>query len=806
MPSTRNADVPPRLPRLSLPGLLAAVLVAGAGCNAAWGQAVAASSSAAEAAPHGFAKIERTASGILLTSASGTLAVEPWGDRIVRVRFHRSREWPGAYNPAVIGAPNPGAWDVATSPDSVVLSTTALKVRVNRSTGAIAFLDMTGTVITEAAGFDASSLPSGPNGPLQQSFALDDNDATYGLGQHQGGVLDYRGTTVRLQQANRDVAIPMLVSSGGYGILWNNASVTNVDVALPQSAGQVVFRSEYGSGIDYDFIYGPELDGVVGGYRTLTGAAPLMARWTWGLWQSKERYQSQDELLAVASKYRALDIPLDAVVQDWQYWRKGGWGSHEFDPKRYPDPAAMVRDLHANHVHAIISVWPRFDLGLANLAELDRLGAAYPVVYPGYPDGQVRWYDPFSAPGRALYWQQIMTRLGSLDFDGWWLDASEPELGGEPGQMRALTTAQGPAVQVYNAYPLWHTTAVHDGSLRDMPAKRPFILTRSAYAGQQRNAAVTWSGDTHGSWDTLRRQIPAGLNFSLSGIPYWSADIGGFFGGSPGDPNYAELFTRWYEFAVFNPMFRVHGTGEGREPWAFPQATQKILLQYDQLRYRLLPYIYALSWDVTQRAGTMMRPLAMDFRADRNTLDITDQYMFGKALMVSPVVQPATVSRTVYLPSGTDWVDFWDGSRHHGGQVLVTKADLATIPLHVRAGSILPLGPVKQYADEHSDAPIELRIYPGRDGSFELYDDEGDGPGYAQGQHATVRLSWNDTAGRIDFGPRVGSFPGMARQQAFRVVCGTQESRFASANVVYVGQPLSVALPACGQAGTGGQK
>ena len=785
--------------RLPFAGLSAAFIFMACSVNAVWAQSAAGTSVAAEARPNGFANVEQTASGVFLTSPDGTLAVEPWADRIVRVRFHRSRDWAGAYNPAVIGKPEGRPWTVTTSPDSVVLTTAALKIRINRSTGAVAFLDMAGKVITEAAGITAQSLPTGTNGPLVQSFTLDENDYTYGLGQHQGGELDYRGNTVRLQQANRDVAIPMLVSSRGYGLLWNNASVTNVDVALPQAAGQVVFRSEYGAGIDYDFIYGPELDDVVGGYRALTGSAPMMARWTWGLWQSKERYQSQAELVAVARRYRSLKIPLDAVVQDWQYWRKGEWGSNEFDPTRYPDPAAMIRDLHAANVHAIISVWPRFELGLANLAELDSVGAAFPTVYPGYPNILSRWYDPYSERGRAVYWAQIMKHLGKLGFDGWWLDASEPELSGDFGEMRTLNTAQGPAAQVYNAYPLWHTTAVHDGARRDMPDKRSFILTRSAYAGQQRNGAVTWSGDTHGSWDTLRRQIPAGLNFSVSGIPYWSADIGGFYGGRPSDPSYAELFTRWYQFATFNPMFRVHGTGGGREPWAFPPSTQKILLQYDQLRYRLLPYIYSMSWDVSQRSGTMMRPLAMDFRSDRNALGITDQYMFGKVLMVSPVVQPSTAARTVYLPAGTDWYDFRDGSRHPGGQVLTAQADIATIPLHVPAGSILPLGPARQYADEKSSAPIELRIYPGKDATFELYDDEGDGYGYEQGQHATVRLAWHDKQRRLEFGPRIGSYPGLVEQQAFRLVCGAREPRSEPANALYLGRPLSVSLSTCGE-------
>lgn len=753
---------------------------------------------AAPARADAVAKVERTASGVFLSGAGGTLAIEPWGERIVRVRFHRSRDWTGAYNPAVIAKASATAWDVAETPETIVLSTASLKVRVKRASGAIAFLDAAGKVITEEAGSEPRLLPAGASGPLKQVFALNEDDATYGLGQHQGGQLDYRGGTVRLQQANRDVAVPMLMSSGGYGILWNNASVTEVDVSVPQSAGQLVFRSEYGAGIDYNFIYGPELDEVVKGYRTLTGAAPMMARWTWGLWQSKERYQTQDELLGIARRHRALKIPLDAVVQDWQYWGKGGWGSHEFERARFPDPAAMVKELHAANVHAIISVWPRFDQGLANLAELERAGAVYPPLYTNvYPEGAGRWYDAFSAPGREIYWKQIMSRLGALDFDGWWLDGSEAELGGAWGQMKTLTTAQGPGAEVYNAFPLWHTSAVHDGARRDMPAKRAFVLTRSAYAGQQRNAAITWSGDTHGNWDVFRRQIPAGLNFSMSGIPYWSADIGGFFGGDPLDPKYAELFTRWYQFGVFNPMFRVHGTGKGKELWQFPEPTQRILLDYDRLRYRLLPYIYALSWDVTQRSGTMMRPLAMDFRADHAALGITDQYMFGKALMVSPVVQASAALRTVYLPSGTAWYDFWSGQRYEGGRIVAAKAGIATIPVYARAGSIVPLGPVKQYADEKSDAPTELRIYPGQDGTFELYDDEGDGYGYEQGRYASIRLTWNDKQRRLDFAERKGAYPGMAPRQAFRLVCGSGKAA-GRVSVVYTGQVLSAALPRCG--------
>jgi alpha-D-xyloside xylohydrolase len=361
--------------------------------------------------------------------------------------------------------------------------------------------------------------------------------------------------------------------------------------------------------------------------------------------------------------------------------------------------------------------------------------------------------------------------------------------------MADLTTAAGPGAEVYNSYPLLHTTAVHDGMVQDQPQKRAFILTRSAYAGQQRNAAITWSGDTTASWDVLRRQIPAALNFSLSGLPYWSADIGGFFGGDPKDPAYAELFTRWYQFAVFNPMFRVHGTGEGKELWAFDAPTQKVLADYDRLRYRLLPYIYSTAWEATSRHGTLMRALAFDFRQDAVALEVADEYLFGRALLVAPVLSPKSETRAVYLPGADDWYDFWTGARVAGGRTVTARADLATLPLFVRAGSILPLGPVKPYADAPSSEPIELRVYPGRDGAYELYDDAGDGYDYQHGRYATVRLAWSDSARRLDIGERHGVFPGLKPQQVFSVRCAA--SAAPPKLIAYAGKALSVTLDEC---------
>lgn len=737
-------------------------------------------SASAQAAPS-----VRTDTGLRMMTAQGVLTIEPRSDRDIHVRFG-PEGYTGNYSPEVVAAPAHVDFTVSETPDAASLTTEALQVKVTRD-GRVTFLTVDGKTILEEAGRD---LGHG----VSQSFGT--GTIVYGLGQHQNGMLDYSGSTVHLQQANRDVAVPMLVSPAGFGLLWHDAAVTDVDVGQPARL-PLVIRSEAGGGVDYDFIYGPELDDVIAGYRELTGDAPMMPRWTWGLWQSKEHYATQAELLSVAARYRQMHVPFDAVIQDWQYWLPGQWGSHRFDPARYPDPAAMVKTLHDEHVHTLISVWARLDPDTDNTKALDAAGVLFPKTYPNvYPAGHGRWYDAWNPKGRDLYWRQVMSNLGTLGFDGWWLDASEAELGGRWGEMREVATHAGPGAEVYNSYPLMHTTAVHDGMVRDMPDKRAFILTRSAYAGQQRNAAITWSGDTTGNWETLKRQVPAALNFTASGIPYWSADIGGFFGGDPKDPAYAELFTRWYEFGVFNPMFRVHGTGAGKELWAFDSATQKILLDYDRLRYRLLPYIYSASWDVTSRHGTMMRALAFDFRDDPEALHIPDEYMFGKALLVAPVVEAKATARTVYLPGKDAWYDFRSGRSLAGGQVVVADADLATIPVYVRAGSVLPLGPVKPYADAPSSEPLELRVYPGRDGTYDLYDDAGDGYGYTHGQYALVPMTWHDGARRLDIAARQGTFPGMAARQAFSVRCGNGEG--SAQTVVYDGHALSVSLAGCG--------
>jgi alpha-D-xyloside xylohydrolase len=429
-------------------------------------------------------------------------------------------------------------------------------------------------------------------------------------------------------------------------------------------------------------------------------------------------------------------------------------------------------------------------------------GALYPqIIFYGGHETQSQWYDPFNPVARKIYWHQMSKEIFAHGFDGWWLDASEPELNVKWGEFREYPTGAGPGAKVLNAYPLMHTSGVYAGQRAENSDKRVFILTRSAYAGQQRNSAVTWSGDIKGNWDVFAKQIPAGLNFCASGIPYWNTDTGGFFGGDPANAAYTELFTRWFQFSAFCPMFRVHGTGKPKEIWRFDEATQKILIEYDQLRYHLLPYIYSLSWKVTSEGYTMMRPLVMDFRSDAKVFNIGDQFLMGPALMACPVTVSNATTRSVYLPTGTAWIDFWTGKTYSGGQTIDAAAPIETLPLFVRAGSILPYGPAIEYAMESND-PMELRIYRGANGTFTLYEDEGDNYNYEKGAHATIPISWDESAQSLTIGKRSGKFSGMLKKRTFRIVwvspdygVGVESTASPEAVVTYDGSALKIAAP-----------
>lgn len=763
-------------------------------------------------------EIRTDSQGITLVTGSCVTRVEVWTPRIIRVTHRPAGSSPHSAGLSVIVKPVQTEWKLLYRPGYAVLVTSVVQASVDKATGAVEIRDSGGaSVLAETPGgtsFRTANVGGAATLAVRQQFNLDPSEAIYGLGQHQQGVMNYVGTSVRLQQENREVGVPVLLSSKGYAVLWDNPAVTDVDAGKSDKAS-LTWTSEAGGGVDYYLIEGPEPDQAIAGYRWLTGSAPMFGKWAWGFWQCRERYKTQDEVLGVAAEYRRRAIPIDGIIQDWQYWpplnqatAEGGWGSHQFDPARYPDPAGMLESLHRQNVHVIISVWAKFDVtnagvSIPNLQRLEAVDGAFsPAIPYAFPKGHGKWYDPFDDKAREVYWKEVSSHLFAFGLDGWWLDASEPELSGKWGEFRNFSTASGPGALVYNAYPLEHTKAVYEGQRSETSAKRVFILTRSAYAGQQRNAAVTWSGDIAGTWATFQKQIPAGLNFTASGIPYWNTDIGGFFGGDPADPKYTELFTRWFQFGAFCPMFRVHGTGKSKEVWQFDQATQGVLIDFINLRYRLLPYIYSVSWMVTNDGYTMMRPLVMDFRADSRIRNIADQYLFGPSLMVCPVVQPGATTRSVYLPAGTSWIDFWTGKTCEGGQQIDAPAPIQTMPIFVRAGAILPCGPAVQYAAEKPAGPIELRVYRGADGNFTLYEDEGDNYNYEKGAYATIPIHWDEKKQTLVIGERSGGFPGMPRERIFDVVwvspghgAGLGFTKEIDAELKYRGDQVTISAP-----------
>ncbi len=897
------------------------------------------------AAPIAVASVKNDANGVTLQMNPGVMRLEVYSPRIIRVTYTAQDHLPASASLAVISKPERTKWKLSDTTGEIILRTDEIQARVNRATGAVSFFDKDGApILAENPNGGKSLMPDQINGintlQSRQEFELAPNEAIYGLGQHQNGWMNYRGATVHLQQQNpTESAVPVLVSSRGYGILWDNPAITDVSVGagaeqvtpaaqlcteageaggltaryfqgenfdtlvtnrtdaqvdfdwsdtpppglphdhysvrwdgfvqaaqagaytfstssddgvrlwmdgrqviddwgihpaqtdsatvtfaansrhrirleyfqaggqavarlawqLPAKTSRVTWTSEAADAIDYYFMGGPALDQVVADYRELTGAAPMFAKWAWGFWQCKEHYASQPELLDVAQRYRQMNVPLDCVIQDWYYWSPHPWGSHQFDTSRYPDFAELMRELHEDNAHLIISVWGRFDEGSTNWLELKNAGGLYPEAFNNWlVPGKFQYYDAFNSTARRIYWQQMSRELFSDGIDGWWLDASEPELSSTWGEFRKFTTAAGPGFKVFNAYPLMHTTGVYQGQRAETSKKRVFILTRSAYAGQQRNAAVTWSGDIRGTWPVFQRQIPAGLNFSISGIPYWNTDTGGFFAGDPADPGYAELFTRWFQFSAFCPMFRVHGTDHPKEMWRFDTNTENILIRYDQLRYHLIPYIYSVSWMVTHGGYTMMRPLVMDFQSDTNVFNIPDQYMFGPALMPCPVSVAGATSRNVYLPSGTSWYDFWTGATYAGGQTVSAAATIDKLPIYVCAGSIIPYGTAIQYAMQTNDL-IELRVYRGADGKFTLYEDEGDNYNYEKGKYATIPIEWSEAEQTLTVGKRSGGFPGMLKERAFHVVLvsparGTGMETEAQADVVvrYSGKAVTI--------------
>lgn len=578
-------------------------------------------------------------------------------------------------------------------------------------------------------------------------------------------------------------------------IEWNPnqgyLAVKHLDPIPAQDQNNLSLFSEVADEINYYFIKGNNADEVISGYRHLTGKAPIVPKWAIGYWQSRERYRSQKELIDIVKEYRKRNIPLDNIVLDWQYWEDPKWGSHEFDVKRFPDPKGMVDELHKNlHANIMISVWPKFNKGTQNYEEMNKKGFLFTRniekkrkdwVGPGY---ESTFYDPFNEQAGTLFWNQIDTRLNSLGIDAWWLDATEPDMHSnlsiEERKVNMSPTALGPGAKYFNAYSLMNSKSVYEGQRKSSPDKRVFILTRSAYAGQQRYGAATWSGDIVSRWSDFQDQIATGINFSLSGIPYWTMDIGGFavenkYENATGETlnEWRELNARWFQFGAFCPIFRSHGQFPFREIFNIaPEGHEayETMVYYDQLRYRLMPYVYSLAAQSYFNDYTIMRGLVMDFGNDEKVRSIADQYMFGPALLINPVYQYKARSRDLYLPASSGWYDLYTGKYFNGGQTISSEAPLSRLPVFVRAGSIIPTGPEIQYVTEKPADPITLYVFTGKDGSFEIYEDENVNYNYEQGKYSIIPISYKDDQGTLTIGARKGFFNGMLKERQFEIV------------------------------------
>jgi alpha-D-xyloside xylohydrolase len=847
--------------------------------------------------------VARGSGRVALQLDAGLLEIIPIGDAAVRVRFSDGKS--AAAKPSFIltGQTPATPFTLREEKQSVTVATAKIQAVVDRTSGAVSFRDSLGKAfLSEQSGgrrFEARTVQNQGTHQVEQSFECPPEEKLFGLGQFQDGIWNWRGISLELRQLNTQIAVPVLVSNKGYGLLWENASrtefnpadqqiplafqgrepesgthgptateqlaasksnaqanspsrvgsftsaqageyvfctrdgdrrdlieiwidgtriagVTNMwtpravvgEIALPanktcrvevRGGGRDVklfarridatttFRSDCGDAIDYTVFFGPKLDEVIGAYRAATGRAPLWPKWAYGFWQCRERYSSQQHLLETAAEFRRRQIPFDLIVQDWQYWGKHGWGSYEWEESAYPNPAELLKGLHAQNVKFMISVWCN-----PHGETLKDLQANQSMAGD--------WIDVFSPKAREIRWKHLNQAFYSIGTDAWWGDASEP---GDPGtDLLGKKISLGLGDQFTSAYPLFASLSIYEGQRKTAPSKRVCILTRSAFPGQQRYGAAAWSGDINGTWQTFKRQIPAGLNFCLTGLPYWTTDCGGFF--HPRDQyqsaDYNELLTRWFQWSAFCPVFRIHGYQTETEMWKWLPATQKILLDYDRLRYRLMPYIYTMGARVTFSGDTLMRALGMDFPGDPKAWNSPDEYLFGPAILVSPVTEPKAEYRQVYLPAGSPWINFWSGQSENGGLEIKADAPLHTLPLFVRAGSILPLGPELQYASEKPADPIELRIYPGADGAFSLYEDEGDNYNYERGARATIPFVWNDKTRTLKIGPRTGEFPGMLKERTFRVVLvapgigtGIEPSSKAT-EVRYRGSELKVSL------------
>jgi alpha-D-xyloside xylohydrolase len=740
---------------------------------------------------------------IILTRDNSTIVLEPYGPNIIRVNLSLLRDKAtAAPGYGFIASPAPQGWNTKHTGEGDVFSSSRMVVTVaanrpsqpsqtERDIGRyfngsappahITIATPQGKTLLELTGW-SMSVPNHKDGnadvlydkrasdeafyQVGAIFNSPDDEHYYGLGQNQEGYLDHRGRRVECWHnytatAAPSICVPFMVTNYGYGIVWDNPSKTVIEPGFNE---QTRWTSDVGDRVSFFVIAGKDFDEIYSGYRLLTGTTPMLPKAAYGFVQCKQRYITQDEMLNVAKGYRERHLPLDVLVLDWFYFSK--MGQFDFAPERFPDPSAMNKQLHGMGIQTMISMWPRFEPGsrfydfVLKKGWLEHLADGTPTN--GLPYDRAGSDIDTSSPDAARwYWDTIRDNILSKGFDSLWMDETEPDLPPNGSYFHA-----GPGTRYFNIYPLVHTSAIYDGFRRDLK-HRALILSRDAYLGSQRNGSMVWSSDIYPTWDAYKRQIPTGLNFTASGMAYWTNDVGGWQYLPPvhhpdhpplldpsdardnvGGYDYPELYARWFEYGTFLPIMRTHGSRKYNEVWSYGKQAEPTLEKYLKLRYELMPYIYSLGYNTYRTGAPFMRALFMDFPNDPNVADLTDEYMFGPAFLVAPVTEQGATSRDVYLPSGTDWYNYWTNEKLHGGQRIKANAPIDVIPLFVRAGSMVPSGTEIESTSQQQKI-ARVRIYPGADADFTLYSDDGTTYAYENGEFTTTKLHWDDAAKKL---------------------------------------------------------
>ncbi|WP_449387627.1 TIM-barrel domain-containing protein [Chryseobacterium lineare] len=540
------------------------------------------------------------------------------------------------------------------------------------------------------------------------------------------------------------------------------------------------FRSPHSKSLDYILFVGNNSDEIISSYREITGKVPMLPKWAFGYWQCRERYTSAEHLVKTVEEFRKRNLPVDVIVQDWQYWGKYGWGVPKFDEQNYAEPEKFIEKLHQLHSKFSVSVWE-------NLDKKSEVAKDYDGLY--IPDSP--WIDIFNPKTQKIHWNALNKNLFHNGVDSWWMDATEPENDALVGK----NTFFGIGEFYRLTYPFFVSKAVYEGQRATNPDKRVVILTRSAFPGQQRFGTINWSGDIGWDWDAYRRQIVAGLNYSISGMPYWTTDIGGFF--RPGssqysDPKYHDILMRWFQWGVFSPVFRMHGYQSETEPWKYGEKIESDMRDLMNLRYQLLPYIYSQSWEISKNNSTIMRPMVMDFQGDKKAIEQSYQYMFGKSILVAPVIKPNVENWDVYLPNGYFWYDFYTNQKNNGGKTILADASQNKIPLFIKSGSIIPFGRVMQYSSEKSNEELTIKIYAGNDGNFTLYEDEGDNYNYEKGNYTLIPFKWNDKKRKLQIETRSGFYRGQTSHRIFNLEIIGINKEVITKKIFYEGNELTI--------------